>query len=168
MLIQPQTLFPSCSPVTSKIAQASLKLSQTDLNSNIYFLFCNLLRYVSFYAYLRYVYHQFLSICISIHLDWFHFYPFKFCNLHLCWVLLETKYFISICISTVTQFSLVAPLGPTLQPTGLQHTKLPCPSPTLAACSNSLRWVGDPIQPSHPLLSTCPPAFNLFQHQGIF
>ena len=42
MLIQPQTLFPSCSPVTSKIAQASLKLSQTDLNSNIYFLFCNL------------------------------------------------------------------------------------------------------------------------------
>ena len=89
-----------------------------DLNSNIYFLFCNLLRYVSFYAYLRYVYHQYLSICISIYLDWFHFYPFKFHNLHLCWVLLETKYFISICISTVPQFSLVAQLGPTLQPTG--------------------------------------------------
>ena len=165
MLIQPQILFPSCSPVTSKIAQAS---SETfpDLNNNIYFLFCNLLRYVSFYAYLRYVYHQYLSICISIYLDWFHFYPFKFHNLHLCWVLLETKYFISICISTVPQFSSVAQLGPTLQPTGLQHAKLSCPSLTLGVCSNSFHWVSDAIQPSHPLLSTCPPAFNLSQHEG--
>ena len=28
--------------------------------------------------------------------------------------------------------------------------------------------VGDAIQPSHPLLSTFPPAFNLFQHQRHF
>ena len=28
--------------------------------------------------------------------------------------------------------------------------------------------VGDAIQPSHPLLSTSPPAFNLSQHQGLF
>ena len=28
--------------------------------------------------------------------------------------------------------------------------------------------VGDAIQPSHPLLSPCPPAFNLSQHQGLF
>ena len=28
--------------------------------------------------------------------------------------------------------------------------------------------VGDAIQPSHPLLSLSPPAFNLFQHQGLF
>ena len=28
--------------------------------------------------------------------------------------------------------------------------------------------VGDAIQPSHPLLSPSPPAFNLSQHQGIF
>ena len=27
---------------------------------------------------------------------------------------------------------------------------------------------GDAIQPSHPLLSPSPPAFNLFQHQGLF
>ena len=26
-------------------------------------------------------------------------------------------------------------------------------------------WVGDAIQPSHPLSSPSPPAFNLFQHQ---
>ena len=28
--------------------------------------------------------------------------------------------------------------------------------------------VNDAIQPSHPLLAPCPPAFNLSQHQGLF
>ena len=28
--------------------------------------------------------------------------------------------------------------------------------------------VGDIIQPPHPLSSPSPPAFNLFQHQGLF
>ena len=28
--------------------------------------------------------------------------------------------------------------------------------------------VSDAIQPSHPLLSPSPPAFNLSQHQGLF
>ena len=28
--------------------------------------------------------------------------------------------------------------------------------------------VSDAIQPSHPLLSPAPPAFNLSQHQGLF
>ena len=27
---------------------------------------------------------------------------------------------------------------------------------------------GNAIQPSHPLSSPCPPAFNLSQHQGVF
>ena len=31
-----------------------------------------------------------------------------------------------------------------------------------------VHWVGDAIQPSHPLLSPSPPALNLSQHQGIF
>ena len=29
-------------------------------------------------------------------------------------------------------------------------------------------WVGDAIQPYHPLSSPSPPAFNLAQHQGLF
>ena len=29
-------------------------------------------------------------------------------------------------------------------------------------------WVSDAIQPSYPLLSPSPPAFNLSQHQGLF
>ena len=31
-----------------------------------------------------------------------------------------------------------------------------------------VHWVGDAIQPSHPLLSPSPSAFNLSQHQGLF
>ena len=31
-----------------------------------------------------------------------------------------------------------------------------------------VHWVSDDIQPSHPLSSPCPPAFNLFQHPGLF
>ena len=55
-----------------------------------------------------------------------------------------------------------------LQPHGLQHTRLPCPSPTLRACSNwypSSQWW-------HPTISSpvipFPPGFNLSQHQGLF
>ena len=31
-----------------------------------------------------------------------------------------------------------------------------------------VHWVGNAIQPSHPLLSPSPPSFNLSQHQGLF
>ena len=31
-----------------------------------------------------------------------------------------------------------------------------------------VHWVGDAIQPSHPLLAPFPPAFNLSQHRGLF
>ena len=31
-----------------------------------------------------------------------------------------------------------------------------------------VHWVGNAIQPSHPLLSPSPPAFNLSQHQHLF
>ena len=31
-----------------------------------------------------------------------------------------------------------------------------------------VHWISDAIQPSHPLTSPSPPAFNLSQHQGLF
>ena len=31
-----------------------------------------------------------------------------------------------------------------------------------------IHWVSDAIQPSHPLSSSSPPTFNLYQHQGLF
>ena len=39
-------------------------------------------------------------------------------------------------------------------------------SPELA--QTHVHWVGDAMQPSHPLLSPSSHAFNLSQHQGIF
>ena len=50
----------------------------------------------------------------------------------------------------------------------MQHTRTPCPSPIPGACSNSCYWGDDVIQPSHPLSSPSPPAFNPSQHQGLF
>ena len=54
-----------------------------------------------------------------------------------------------------------------LQPHGLQYARLPCLSPTPGVCTN-IHQIGDAIQPSQPLLSPSPPAFNLSQHQGLF
>ena len=50
-----------------------------------------------------------------------------------------------------------------------QHTRPPCPSPTLGVHSDSRQnRVSDAIQPSHPLSSPSPPAPNPSQHQSLF
>ena len=38
----------------------------------------------------------------------------------------------------------------------------------LESTQTHVHWVGDAIEPSHPLSSPSPPALNLSQHQGIF
>ena len=45
---------------------------------------------------------------------------------------------------------------------------LPVHHQLLKITQTHVHWVGDAIQPSHPLLSPSPPAFNLDQHQGLF
>ena len=57
-------------------------------------------------------------------------------------------------------------MSDSLQPHGLQHVRLPCPSPSIGACSNLCPSSGDVIQPS-PMLSPSPPTFNLSQHLGL-
>ena len=48
----------------------------------------------------------------------------------------------------------------------MYHTQIPWPSPTPRAWPNSCPSSHHPtIQPSHPLLYSSPPAFNLSQHQ---
>ena len=69
-------------------------------------------------------------------------------------------------MSKEAQCSSVAQSCPTLHSHGLQHARLPCPSPTSGACSNCVHRVSDAIQLSHPLLSPSLPAFNLSQNQG--
>ena len=55
-----------------------------------------------------------------------------------------------------------------LGPYGMQHARLSCPSPTTELAQTHVHWVSDAIQPSHPLSSPSPPAFNLSQYQGLF
>ena len=69
----------------------------------------------------------------------------------------------------ITQFSSVAQSCLTLcdpmdcsTPGFPVHHQLPEFTQTL------VHWVGDAIQPSHPLSSPSPPAFNRSQHQGLF
>ena len=45
---------------------------------------------------------------------------------------------------------------------------LPVHHQLLERAQTHVHPVGDAIQPSHPLLSLSPPAFNLAQHQGLF
>ena len=66
-------------------------------------------------------------------------------------------------------FSSVAQLCPTL------CNSMDCSTPGLPVhhqlpefIQSHVHWVGDAIQPSHPLSSPSPPTFNLSQHQGLF
>ena len=72
-------------------------------------------------------------------------------------------------LSKSVQFSSVAQSCPTLcdlmnhSTSGLSvHHQLP------ESTQAHVHWVGDAIQPSHPLLSPLPRALNLSQHQGFF
>ena len=44
---------------------------------------------------------------------------------------------------------------------------LPVHHQLLELAQTHVHWVGDAIQPLHPLSSPSPPTFSLFQHQGI-
>ena len=68
---------------------------------------------------------------------------------------------------TSVQFSHSV-VSSSLRPHGLQHARLPCPSPAPGPCSNScsLSWwchltISFSVSPS-------PPVFNLSQHQSLF
>ena len=60
-------------------------------------------------------------------------------------------------------------LCPTLwNPMDCSMPGLPVHHQLLEFTQTHIHWVGDAIQPSYPLSSPCPPAFNLSQHQGLF
>ena len=67
------------------------------------------------------------------------------------------------------QFISVAQLCPTLcDLMNRSMPGLPVHHQLLEFTQTHVHWVGDVIQPSHPLSSPSPPAFNLSQHQGLF
>ena len=66
-------------------------------------------------------------------------------------------------------FSSVTQLCPTLcDPMDCSTPGLPVHHKLLEFTQTHVHWVGDAIQPSHPLSSLSPPTFNLSQHQGLF
>ena len=69
----------------------------------------------------------------------------------------------SIGASASVQFSSVAQSCPTL------CDLMDCSTPGFPVCHQThVHWVGDAIQPPHPLPSPSPPALNLSQHQGPY
>ena len=72
-------------------------------------------------------------------------------------------------INIFIQFSSVAQLYPTLcDPMDCSTLGLPIHHQLQEFTQTHVHWVGDAIQPSHPLLFPSPPAFNPSQHQGLF
>ena len=67
------------------------------------------------------------------------------------------------------KFSSVAQSCPTLcDPMNYSTPGLPVHHQLPEFTQTHVHRVGDAIQPSHPLSSPSPPAFNLSQHQGLF
>ena len=67
------------------------------------------------------------------------------------------------------QVSSVAQACPSLcDPTGRSTPGLSVHHQLPESTQTHVHWVSDAIQPSHPLSSPSPPAFNLSQHQGLF
>ena len=67
------------------------------------------------------------------------------------------------------EFSSVAQSCPTLcNPMDCSTPGFPVHHQLPEFTQTHVHWVDDAIQPSHPLLSPSPPAFNLSQHQGLF
>ena len=54
-----------------------------------------------------------------------------------------------------------------LRPQALQHARLPVYHQLPEPIQTHVHHISNTIQPSHPLLSPSPPAFNLSQHQGL-
>ena len=77
-------------------------------------------------------------------------------------------YILKIIFSKI-EFSSVTQSCPTLcDPMDCSTPDLPVHHQLSEPTRTHVCWVGDAIQPSHPLSSPCSPAFNHSQHQGLF
>ena len=74
----------------------------------------------------------------------------------------KTKNRVAIQFSSATQSCLTLTAWIAARQASLSHHQL------LEFTQTHVHRVGDAIQPSHPLSSPFPSAFNLSQHQGLF
>ena len=99
-----------------------------------------------------------LSVLLNIAATKIHMHIFPW----MCFHFIPRDYFMQV------QFSSVAQSSPTLcDPMNHNTPGLPVHHQLLEFTQTHVHWVGDAIQPSHPL-STPSPALNLSQHQGLF
>ena len=97
----------------------------------------------------------------------------------MCWsviffsflfIFLETQFFLSVCCCSLLFSCSVVP--DSLWPHGLQHARLPCPSPTSRACSDSCpscQWCHPTILSCHPLLHLplIFPSIRVFSNESV-
>ena len=115
-----------------------------------------------------------------------HFILLKYSWFKMCWFLIYTKVILSLsytqthilfhydllkdigypcatCCCSVAQLCLTL-----CDPMDCITPGFPALHHLLELAQTHVHWVDDAIQPSHPLSSPSPPAFNLSQHQGLF
>ena len=78
-------------------------------------------------------------------------------------IYVKFPYLSSVQFSSVTQSCLIL-----CDPMDCNTPGLTVHHQFLELAQTHVHWVSDAIQPSHPLSSPSPPAFNLPQHQGLF
>ena len=124
-----------------------------------------------------------ILICISLIISWASF-PLPVGHLHLLFGKISVQFLYPFCNQVVERYELFLYAGyesliqhllfscsvmsDSLQPHGLQHTRLLCPSPSPGVCSNScplIWWFHLTISSS---ITPFPLALNLSQHQGLF
>ena len=96
---------------------------------------------------------------------------FKNClnNFQICNTVFLTTVTVLYTTSSWLHFSSVVQLCPTLcDPMDCSTPGLPVHHQLSEVTQTHVYRVGDAIQPSHPLSSPSPPAFNLSQHQDLF
>ena len=112
----------------------------------------------------------FLSFMSSIYI-----YIYIYISIELC---LYTHPYINMCVyvcvfydyfNPTYTFSSVTQSCPTLcDPMNHSTPGLPAHHQLPEFTQTHVHWVGDAIQPSHPLLSPSPPDLNFSHHQGLF
>ena len=80
--------------------------------------------------------------------------PHHLCNHFYIYVLFQFSSVTQLCLTLCNPMNHSTPGLPV-------HHQLP------ESTQTCVHWVGDAIQPSHPLLSPSPPALNLSQHQSL-
>ena len=101
-----------------------------------------------------------------------HEWCFKEGNWFLRWIVIDSQWdllVLSFYFSKwLAQFSSVTQPCPTLcDPMNRSTPGLPVHHQLPEFTQTHVHWVGNAIQPSHPLSSPSPPAFNLSQHHGL-